>query len=256
MAAVRWSLRDAGPLYIERGRAATLRLQAYRNQVATAATSGTLTIVDAGGNTIVTGATSTDGTDTTYALLAGDTDTTMAYSARWRARWALTISGETKNFEADVWLVRSVLYPVVTVDDLITGRHRDLADLVDGGVDSIEGYGIEAWKGIEADLIKRGKRLNLIMEPWALRNLHLYRWLELCFNDALTRFAGNDAYEAHRDRYAELATAEWDKGVKFDYDANEDGLADVKATGSNTLFLTAGNMTGPAWTRRLGRGYA
>lgn len=252
MSAARYTLRSTGPLPIERARAATLRLAVYRNQVAIAATSGTFALVDAGGTAIVSGATSSDGTDTTYALGAGDTTTAMGFSARWRATWTLVVSGETKVFTQDVWLVRSALYPTVTVDDLCR-RHRDLRDLVDGGDAAIEGYILEAWATIEGDLTKKGKRLNLIMEAWALRQLLTYRTLAALFLDASTRFAGQDRYAELATQYEDKAVAEWATGIKFDYDADEDGLADTKATGSNVLVLTAGNMTGPRY--RMGGRY-
>jgi len=251
MSAIRWTLRDAAPVQVERARAATLRLLAYKDQVATAATNGTLTLKDAGGTTIVTGATATDGTDTTFALGAGDTTTAHGYSTRWRAVWALTIGGETRSFEQDVWLVRSALYPVVTVADL-TRRHRDITDLVLGGVSSIEGYLIEAWDSILGDLVKRGKRPSLIMESWALRSLLTYRALHLCFLDASTRFNGEDRFSVLSELYAAQADDEWNKGLRFAYDANEDGIAESSAAGSNVLVLTAGNMFGPAAYARAG----
>jgi hypothetical protein len=251
MSAARYALRSTGPLLIERGRAATLRLAVYRDQVATPASAGTFSLVDAGGNAIVSGATSSDGTDTTYALGAGDTTTAMGYSARWRATWSLTIGGEAKVFTQDVWLVRSALYPTVTVDDLCR-RHRDLRDIVDGGDTAIEGYILEAWASIEGDLTKKGKRLNLIMEAWALGQLLRFRSLAALFRDASTRFTGTDRYADLSTFYEDKAEEEWTKGIRFEYDADEDGIADTKSAGANVLILSAGPMTGPGLRRAYG----
>ena len=248
MSATRWTLRDAGPSLIERGIAGTSRLLVFRGTVATAASSGTYLLTDSGGTTIVTGATTVDDTETTFALSSAAT-VNATLGTRYRETWTLTVSGEAVKFKRDAWIVRSVLRPVVTIEDLVR-RHRDLRDLVDGGDAVIEGFLIEAWATIEADLIKKGKRTNLIMESWALRSLHVYRTLHLVFVDALTRFAGGDRYEAHAQRYADLADEEWTRNLRFDYDANEDGLADTKAAGTNVLVLTAGNMDGPYWGRR------
>lgn len=251
MSAIRWTLRDAGPSQIERARANTARLRVYRDQVPVAL-AGTYTLTDDAGNVIINAQTvSADGTDITYAIAAGDTTTSMAFSTRWRETWVLTIAAiplQTVTFTRDAWLIRSALYPVVTVDDIITGRHRDLVDLVDGGASAIEGYVNEAWATINADLIKRGKRPSLIMESWALRSLHLYRALHLCFLDASTRYAGEDRFSKLADHYAELAETEWNKNLRFDYDANEDGIADTQTAGANVLVLTAGNMSGPRWS--------
>lgn len=248
MSATRWTQRDAGPLLIERGIAGTSRLLVFRNQVALAASSGTYTLTDSGGTIIATGATTADDTETTFALTSAAT-LDQALGTRYRETWTLTVSGEAVKFKRDAWIVRSVLRPVVTIEDLVR-RHRDLRDLVDGGDAAIEGFLLEAWATIETDLIKKGKRPNLIMESWALRSLHGYRALHLVFVDALTRFAGGDRYEAHAQRYADLADEEWTRNLRFDYDANEDGLADTKAAGTNILVLTAGNMDGPYWGRR------
>lgn len=244
MAASRWTLRDAGPAMYERGVAGTARLAIYKNQTGLAATSGTYTLTDAGDNTILSVATSSDGADTTAAILSTDTTTAMSFSTRWRETWAVTVGGEAKTFTRDAWLVRSALYPTATVDDLLR-RHRGLTDLVDGGRSGIEDYGIEAWATINADLIKKGKRPNLIMESWALRSLHIFRWLALCYTDASTRFDGDDRYAQLAEHYSGLADEEWTKNMRFEYDVDEDGLADGKAAASNVLVLTAGNMTGP-----------
>ena len=248
MSATRWTLRDAGPSLIERGIAGTSRLLVFRGTVATAASAGTYLLTDSGGTTIVTGATTVDDAETTFALTSAAT-LDQALGTRYRETWTLVISGEAVKFKRDAWIVRSVLRPVVTIEDLVR-RHRDLRDLVDGGDAAIEGFLVEAWSTIEADLIKKGKRPNLIMESWSLRSLHVYRALQLVFVDALTRFAGGDRYEAHAQRYADLADEEWTRNLRFDYDANEDGLADTKAAGTNVLVLTAGNMDGPYWGRR------
>ena len=105
MSATRWTLRDAGPLVIERGVAAVLRLLLYRNQIAVVASSATLTLIDANGGTVLARATGADGTETTAGLMAADTTSAMAYSTRWRARWAGTAAGEAFAVEQDVWLV-------------------------------------------------------------------------------------------------------------------------------------------------------
>lgn len=254
MGATRFTLRDASPVLIERGVAFVSRLAVYANQVPTAYT-GTYTLTDAGGNVVVTGAVSSDGTETTYGGSAGDTTDAMAYSTRWRESWALLTAASpatTTTFTRDVWLVRSALQPTVTVDDLCR-RHRDLRDLVDGGDAAIEGYIVEAWATIQGDLIKRGKRPSLIMESWALRTLHIYRALALLFVDASTRFAGTDRYADLAKDYEEKAGEEWNKGIRFEYDANEDGIADVKSAGSNVLVITAGNMSGPRYRAYGGR---
>lgn len=243
MAATRWTLRDAGPSVYERGVLADVRLLIYRDQIAVAGT-GTMSLYDEAGVLVFTDPTVVaSGTESVAAVPQSNT-TDKAFSTRWREVWALTVAGETVEFRRDAWLVRSKLFPVVTVDDLTAGRHRNLADLVDGGVVGIEGYVVEAWKTIEADLIKKGKRPSLIMESWALRQLHIFRALHLCFLDAATPFSGDSQYRTLAGHYAEMAESEWTKNLRFEYDKDEDGIPDGQVAGSPVLILSAGRMNG------------
>ncbi len=247
MSAHRYTLRVEGPLMIQRGAYTTARCAIYDGAAPmTFSGGGTWELVDGGGTVVTSGSVSTDGNDTTATIAAADTSG-QAYSTKWRLRLSMmeqAIPEIRVAFERDVWLVRSVLLPTVTVDDLVR-RHRDLRDLVDGGDDAINGYGIEAWAGISADLIKRGKRPNLIMESWALRSLLMFRWLMLVFEDAASRFSGEDRYAKLVERYQALADEEWSKNIIFEYDSDEDGHGDGAAAGSNVLVLSAGPMGGP-----------
>lgn len=248
MSATRWTLRDNGPALIERGYDSNRSyLAVYKNGVQVAVTSGTYTLTDAGGAELFTTSSLTaDGLEIYAAVPSLDN---VGFSARLRETWEVVINGgNAPTFRRDAWLVRSILRPVVTVDDLAR-RHSDIRSLVEGGDAAIESYIIEAWATINADLIKRGKRPNLIMESWALRSLHVYRALALFFADLATRFAGTDRYAALAELYEGKADDEWSKNIRFEYDSDEDGAADMKAAGSNVLVLTAGNMGGPRRSR-------
>lgn len=245
MAAIAYTHRDDGPVLLVRGQSIVSRLQVYANGVATAYAGTTYTLTDASGNTVSTATATADGT-ATKAAPAGDPTTGLAYSTRWRESWAIVTGSEAVTIERDAWLVRSILRPVVTVDDLCK-RHRDLRDIVDGGDESIRGYVDEAWSTINADLIAKGRRPNLIMESWALRKLHIFRALHLLFTDAATRFAGTDRYADLATDYEDRAEEEWGKGIRFEYDADEDGVGDGPAASVAVVSLTAGNMWGPMW---------
>jgi len=249
----RYTLRADGPLMIERGAYTVVALSIYDGTALASFSSGTWSLVSESGAEVASGSTSTDSGDVTVTIATADTSG-GAYSTRWRLRVSMVVTAIPAvyaNFERDVWIVRSVLRPVVTVDDLVR-RHRDLRDLVDGGDDAIAGYGIEAWASITADLITKGKRTNLIMESWALRKLHTLRWLALLFADAATRFAGEDRYAALATRYGDDAAAEWDKGLRFEYDTNQDGIADTATASTNVLSITSGRGGGPRVTRGWG----
>lgn len=243
MSAPRYTLSGDGPVLIQRGYDNnTSSLTVWADGVRLSIVSGgTYTLTDDAGNEIHS-ATPGGG----EAAEVGIPDLTgYAFSTKLREKWDVSSTVRALPvFTRDVWLVRSILRPVATIDDLLR-RHRDLRDLVEGGDDAINGYGIEAWRSINADLIKRGKRPNLIMESWALQSLHMYRWLALVFDDAATRFSGEDRYSKLAERYQGLADTEWATGLVFEYDSDEDGHGDGAAAGSNVLVLSAGPMGGP-----------
>lgn len=243
MSTVRYTLSGDGPVLIQRGYDSnTSSLTVWADGVRLSITSGgTYTLTDQNGTEVYTNSTSGG----TAAEVSVPTLDAYAFTTKLRERWEIASpDGNLPPFTRDAWLVRSILRPVATIDDLLR-RHRDLRDLVEGGDDAINGYGIEAWRSINADLIKRGKRPNLIMESWALQSLHMYRWLALVFDDAATRFSGEDRYAKLAERYQGLADTEWATGLVFEYDSDEDGHGDGAAAGSNVLVLSAGPMGGP-----------
>ena len=116
--------------------------------------------------------------------------------------------------------VRNVLYPMVTDADLIS-RHARIEDIRPPNLTNFTSYIDTAWSIINRDLIKRGRRPELVLDSYALVDMHIYKSLELIFKDAST-FVGDGRYHELMTMYAAAYRDEWDI-VQFHYDREEIG---------------------------------
>ena len=240
-------LRHRGPRMIERGVAVTLDAD-VRDEAGTAQTvaSGTLTVTD-GSETVLSAVSVTGGTGATYALLAATT-TSRATSDRWLERWSLTIGSTPYIFTRPAYLVRSVFTPTLTPTDL-TNEYSDLNDILDPALSTWETDVTNAREEVERELIKRGRRPDLIFDSWALFDAHRHLTFHKVFKSAKASIGDG--------RYAELAEWHYNEyrreidGAKFRYDSTETGqITDSTASSStNPIILSS------APTNRRGTSY-
>lgn len=223
------------PRFIVRGEANSLDMDVYSAAGAQqTASSGTITVY-ASSRTIVDAAAVTAGAPSTYTLAAASVPTTESLSDRWLEVWDLDIG----TFTRPAYLVRRQLFPTLQDSDL-TDLHSDLADLRDPDQSTFEAQREAAWVKLNRGLIKRGRRPELVIDSWALTDLHRALTLEIIFQD----FAGSATvgaagrYQQLADHYREEAAREWDT-IVFRYDADEDGTADDanKLAGTPIVFL-------------------
>jgi hypothetical protein len=121
-------------------------------------------------------------------------------------------------------LVRSILYPLIHDSDLLA-RHQRLNDIRPPTLNTFEPYRDTAWEVLNRDLIKQGRRPELILDSYAIIDMHIFKSLELIFRDAIT-FVGDGRYNDLAVMYAEKYTDEW-QTVVFRYDRNEnDAISD------------------------------
>jgi len=160
--------------------------------------------------------------------ITGATTTSLALSERWRVEWSLPISGgPTLTPRNSAALVRNALWPVISDVDLYRRMpaldpngsapihaDADLQDQID-----------EAWTEINLRLISRGNRPNLILEPSALREVHVLLSLALKFDDLASRL--DPAYRDEADRYRERFETAW-SALSPLYDVADDGRADTR----------------------------
>jgi len=116
-------------------------------------------------------------------------------------------------------LVRTVLFPMIVDSDLFA-RHARLDDIRPPSLSDFSGYIATAWEVLNRDLLKKGRRPELVLDSYALVDAHLYKTLELVFRDAIT-FVGDGRYNDLAMMYAADYAREWDT-IQFRYDRDED----------------------------------
>jgi hypothetical protein len=232
------------PRMIERGASQVLTLPVYAADGTAQATasSGTVSIY-AGSTAIVTDAAVSVGPPAAYTL-AGSATTDQSLSEEWLEIWKLTISGTEYTFQRPAYLVRRVLYATLIDADLVE-YHSDLLSLLDPDESNLQKYRDNAWSSVQTALIRKGRRPQLVIDSWQLRQLHAFRTLELFFRDAASSVGDGRYIELARE-YGELAAEEW-AALSFRYDASEDGYIgtalDETTAGSGVVYLSAPKAT-------------
>jgi len=229
-------LRHALPRAIERGVANTLTADVYDAAgVQQTASAGTLTLY-AGSKLILDGvAVTSPGAPTSHTLAAGLT-TNEALSDSWLEMWTLTIGGTAYTFRRDAYLVRHVLYPTITDTDLLE-LHSDLAALRDADQSSYETQREAAWARVQHRLIVAGRRPELVLSSWALRELHRALTLEIIFADFASS-TGDGRYRELAEHYRAAADVEFGR-LPLRYDSDEGGTEDAndRAAARPVMFL-------------------
>ena len=77
---------------------------------------------------------------------------------------------------------------------------------------------------LNRDLIKRGRRPELVLDSYALIDMHIFKTLELVFKDAST-YVGDGRYHELMSFYAAEYREEWTT-IQFRYDRGQDGAID------------------------------
>lgn len=157
-------------------------------------------------------------------------------SDRLQERWTGTISGNPDQvFTRPLYLVRHALNQAISDDDLFS-LHSDLADLRDPDQADYGAQRQTAWDMLQKWLIFKGNRPQLIMDDWALVDVHRFLSLAVIFGD-FAQSVGDGRYRELADQYREKAREEFNK-LQFAYDWDEDGThgaAEEKA--ANPVFM-------------------
>ena len=179
-------------------------------------------IVDAAAATVTTGTAS-------YALTSTHLPATADLSAGYLERWAITYdSGDPATYERTVTVGRRTMAPPIGQTDL-EERYPNLARQR-SGVPQIADYQTlinQAWSDIIGALVSRGTLPNKIVQPSALRNVHIHRSLQLIYeNFAMAQpDRGNwlEFAKTAEDRY----TAAW-SAATAQMDEDDDGVPDAE----------------------------
>ncbi len=183
MAWTEYSTRARLSADIERDRTTVLSFPLYRDGALAAPASGTITVYNAANQAIVDAAVvSIVASVATYSMLPA-TVAGEAFGGGWRIEWLLVMADTyTHCYRQDASLVRCRLAPVV-VDADLTARHSDLNAQLPAGTTSWQTWLDTAWEDVVGRLEGMGRRPYLVIEPKALRPVHLYTALEIICRD-------------------------------------------------------------------------
>jgi hypothetical protein len=232
----RHTVRLPLPDMIVRDRAHTIAAPVYLDgTTAVTPASWSVTVYDASNTSVETGS----GVSTAASHAIGSSDlTSYALGDGWRVEWVITLSdGTVLTPRNDAMLVRCGLWPVVGDVDLIrrwpaldpsgTTKVTSAADYQD--------FLDEAWTEIQLRLIADGRRPYLVMEPSALRRVHLYLAGALIFENEGTRL--NPAWEQR----AAMCRADYEKAwSELDprYDDSDSGIENGRSP-APTVWLNS-----------------
>jgi len=161
-------------------------------------------------------------------IIPGAALASEALSDKMQERWTGPINSIEYTFTRPFHLVRHALMPAITDVDL-TALHSDLLDLKDPDQATFETQRVDAWNTLQKWLIMKGNRPQLILDDWAVRDVHRFLALENIFRD-FGQSAGPDGrYAQLADHYRERAREEF-SGLNFAYDYDQDGFDDGATT--------------------------
>lgn len=224
-----FTFRISTPNYLERARTQVVKLPAYRDGalVAPTASGSTFSLFDSSNTAIVDAQPVTvSGSVAEYTLTDTVLSEDLELADHWREEWSLVMpDGTTRLVRRDAGLCLHMLYPVVTLEDLVA-RHRTLTDILPKADPYAQGYLDNAWITLNNRIVSKGRRPYLIMSPWALKEVHETLALSLIFYDATTSLQeGGGQYKRDGDRYKADSDNAW-AALSFAYDANQDGVDD------------------------------
>jgi hypothetical protein len=239
----RHTVRLPLPDMIVRDRAHTIAAPVYVDgTTAVTPASWSVAVYDPSNTSVETGTGSSSAAS--HTIGSGDLSS-YALGDGWRVEWVITLSdGTVLTPRNDAMLVRCGLWPVVGDVDLIrrwpaldpsgTAKITSSADYQD--------FLDEAWTEIQLRLIADGRRPYLVMEPSALRRVHLYLAAALIFENEATRMNAAWADRAMQCRADyERAWSELDPRT----DPDDSGRADGRQSASPPVFLSGGRRS--AW---------
>jgi len=230
------------PRLIEQGKAQTLSLPVFDGLAQVTPSLGVYTLFDRGGLQVFTAPVTNLGSND-VALVAGDTSALVRGEA-WQEEWELTIDGVVETFHREAALVGRVVYPTITDVDL-ERIHPGLSAYLPTTQTSWQEQREEAFSQLQARLLGKGNRPNLIVSSWALRNVHLY-WSAFLIAELL-RVTSSGRWGQLAADWGARVEAEWG-ALSFQYDDDDDGVPDGDDSAVPTLLLADLPEQGGDWS--------
>lgn len=225
-----------GPDLIPYGQAWSLDLVWRLDGDIVTPTTCTVTLYNANGAAVLTNASTTEPEvgRRRLALTSADTEG-ETLSDGWRAVWHITYDGNLYEVTRDVALCKYVpRCPVVTQD--LYDLHPTLRSSRPVGLDNFDAQIRQAWIRVTEWVYNQGRRPWLVVSAGSLRDLVIAEALAIVFSD------GRGPNPRFEQLAAENRTAakELRGSLRFEYDDDEDGVADGQQSASPVLFLSAG----------------
>lgn len=242
-----YTARFPGPRFIVRNVAETIELRVYRDGALVTPSAVTVSVYDANKTAVVDAQSATVSASVASYTIPAATTADLSLGQGWLIKWTATVGGQVINPINDAALVRRQLYPVVTDLDLF--RRASSLDpssaTVITSLTTYQSYLDEAFLEIQNRLINTGRRPNLVISPYSLRDVHLYLTLALIFEDLSTRL--NEAYELRAQQYRSHYERCWGE-IKMLIDTDDSGEADDihhRSAANPTVWL--GGRGGTRW---------
>lgn len=219
--------RHQGVDVLVRARDTVLRLTLVQDGDAVVPSSATVEVRTADGALVAAPAVTLAATCTATLTAASTADRTLGDG--WSVEWTVEVDGAELSYRHPAALCLRDLAPVITEADL-WARNRALDP--DAGrpltnVASLRRAVEQSWADIVDQLLGLGRRPWLILEPSALRGVHLQLALALVFEELATTNA--DAYGPTAAHHRRNFDAAW-RRLSFQYDAG-DGRPSASAEG-------------------------
>lgn len=235
-----------GPRMVQLGSDWSLTLELYNdtNGAQVTATAATVAISDGGSELLAAVSATTLGPPASYSLL-GTVSTGWSPSDLVKEDWTATIAGVTGlKFEVTTYLCRVVYQPTMTHARLIR-RYPDLANMMRSGQTNWTEKIKEAQDQIARDLIKKGRRPQLIFDKWALVDAERYLSLALIYDD-LSLSIGDGRYKERAQEQRDLYEVEMSEKINFRYDKYQTGTisSSDQESANVPVMITAGVRRG------------
>lgn len=227
---MRYSVTFGLPDHVVRAASTTLTCPVVYEGAFVVPSSGTGTVYDANGDSVHSQAVVVVGDVATITVPPSAVPTTKSLESRWRVEWSLVLDGDTYVFSNRAHFIRSEIYPVVGDAQLFareSGLDPNSVSPHNPDVTNYQKYLDAAWETIVSRISSRGPLPFLIMDPTALREVHILLTLSRIFEDYSTRL--KSAYSEKAQLYRELYQEEFSSLV-FAYDADQDGKEDDRLT--------------------------
>ena len=224
---------------IRRGVTTTLRCAMYRGGSLVAPTAATVSIYDEAGSVIVSTAAATVADGIAVYDVLGTTTAGLDLGDGWRVSWSLTMPDGTVHVaENNAILCRHVPHCPVSEREIwsrVPSLHPDSS----GRISTRRDYSTtidDAWIQIQDALLSRGRRHELIVTSTQLREVTLVLCLALIFEDLAAGMQDGSAMRLSAADYRRQYAAAW-AGLSFDYDSDDDGTPDARASAPRTVWL-------------------